>query len=80
LIFPARRRLSGEVFYRLLGLLSNWFANGMSEYEVMTLVGHASFSTTHRFYLPVAEDLVDRASLAIAQSLSQKLLQHQFCL
>jgi len=23
--------------------LSNWFANGMSEYDVMTLAGHASF-------------------------------------
>jgi len=55
--------------------LSNWFANGMSEYDVMTLAGHASFSTTHRFYLAVADDLVDRARRATAQSLSQKLLQ-----
>lgn len=55
--------------------LSNWFANGMTEYDVMTLAGHASFSTTHQFYLAVANDLVDRARRATAQSLSQKLLQ-----
>jgi len=55
--------------------LSNWFTNGMSEYDVMTLAGHASFSTTHRFYLAVTGDLVDRARRATAQSLSQKVLQ-----
>jgi len=33
--------------------LSNWFANGMSEHDVMTLAGHSSFATTHRFYLAV---------------------------
>jgi len=41
--------------------LSDWFANGMSEYDVIILVVYASFSTTHRFYLVVAEDLVERA-------------------
>lgn len=55
--------------------LSNWFANGMSEHDVMTLAGHSSFSTTHEFYLAVADDLVDRARQATAQSLSQNLLQ-----
>jgi len=37
--------------------LSNWLASGMSEYDVMRLAGHSSFSTTHRFYLAVAEGL-----------------------
>jgi integrase len=55
--------------------LNNWLANGMSEYDVMKLTGHASFSTTHQFYLAVADDLVDQARRATAQSLSQKLLQ-----
>jgi len=50
--------------------LSNWFANGLSEYDVMTLAGHASFSTTHRFYLAVASDLVDRARQATTRSVS----------
>ena len=36
--------------------LSNWLANAMSEHEVMLLAGHASFATTHEFYLAVADD------------------------
>jgi integrase len=49
--------------------LSNWFANGMSEHDVMTLAGHSSFATTHQFYLAVSDDLVDRARLATPQGL-----------
>jgi integrase len=26
--------------------LTNWFANGLSEHEVMAMAGHASFDTT----------------------------------
>jgi integrase len=55
--------------------LTNWLANGMSEHEVMVLAGHASFSTTHRFYLAVADDLVDRARKAVGKVLSQDLLR-----
>jgi len=33
--------------------LTNWLAQGLSEYEVMILAGHASFDTTHKFYLAV---------------------------
>ena len=40
--------------------LSNWFANGMSEHDVMTLAEHSSFATSHQFYLAVADDLVVR--------------------
>jgi len=44
--------------------LSRWFANGLSEYDVMNLAGHADFETTHRFYLAVRTDLIDRARAA----------------
>ena len=56
--------------------ISMWFANGMSEYDVMTLAGHSSFATTHKFYLAVADDLVHRARLATAQGLCQKMVQN----
>jgi len=55
--------------------LTNWLASGMSEHEVMILAGHASFNTTHRFYLAVATDLVDRARVASGQVLCQDLLR-----
>jgi len=55
--------------------ISMWFANGMSEYDVMVLAGHASFATTHEFYLAVADDLISRAKAATAQGLRQKLVR-----
>ena len=55
--------------------ISIWFANGMSEHDVMVLAGHSSFATTHKFYLAVADDLIDRARVATAQGLRQKLVQ-----
>lgn len=54
--------------------ISMWLANGMSEHDVMVLAGHASFSTTHKFYLAVADDLVHRARAATAQGMRQKLV------
>lgn len=33
----------------------------MTAYDVMQLAGHREFSTTHRFYLAVRSDLIDRA-------------------
>jgi integrase len=53
--------------------ISNWFANGMKEFEVMSLAGHSEFRTTHQFYLAVADDLVDRARQATTQAMSQIL-------
>jgi len=44
--------------------LSGWLANGLGEYDVMILAGHASFQTTHEFYLSVKDDLVARARKA----------------
>ena len=55
--------------------ITNWFRQGLSEYDVMTLAGHANFATTHEFYLAVADDLVDRARQATTHRVSQKLLQ-----
>ncbi len=46
--------------------LSRWLANGLTEYDVMQLAGHSEFSTTHRFYLAVRTDLIDRARTATA--------------
>ena len=54
--------------------ITNWFANGLSEYEVMKMAGHASFETTRRFYLAVREDLVDRARAASSQALERILI------
>ncbi len=47
----------------------------MSEHDVMTLTGHAKFETTHKFYLAVADDLVDRARQASAKTAGKNLLQ-----
>jgi len=55
--------------------IRNWFAQGLKEFEVMKLAGHADFRTTHKFYLAVADDLEDRARKATAQGLCQKLVQ-----
>jgi integrase len=55
--------------------ITNWFRKGLSEYDVMTLAGHSNFSTTHSFYLAVADDLVGRARKATTHQVSQKLLQ-----
>jgi len=53
--------------------LTNWFAMGLKEYEVMRLAGHSKFETTHRFYLAVADDLVDRARHASDAAVGQVL-------
>jgi integrase len=44
--------------------ISNWLAKGLSEFEVMKLAGHSNFGTTHRFYLRVRDDMIDRARKA----------------
>jgi len=60
--------------------LSRWFANGLAEYDIMNLAGHADFDTTRRFYLAVREDLLQRARKASAQVMRKdfvaNLLQH----
>ena len=44
--------------------LSNWFTQGLSEYEVMRLAVHSDFSTTHKFYLAIKKDYIDKARQA----------------
>lgn len=44
--------------------ITNWFEEGLREFDVMKLAGHSSFETTHQFYLAIRGDLVDRARAA----------------
>ncbi len=53
--------------------LSNWLANGLSEYEVMSLAGHAVFDTTHKFYLAVQEGLTNRARQVSCEAIGKNL-------
>ena len=55
--------------------ITNWFRRGLSEYDVMTLAGHANFQTTHRFYLAVADNLMERARNATFHEVSSELLE-----
>jgi integrase len=55
--------------------ITNWFRKGLSEYDVMTLAGHSNFETTHKFYLAVADDLMERARRATTHQVSRELLQ-----
>ncbi len=40
----------------------------------MKLAGHSEFSNTHKYYLAVRDDLIDRARFATAGGLCKKLL------
>jgi integrase len=53
--------------------ISNWLAKGLSEFEVMKLAGHSNFSTTHRFYLRVRDDMIDRARKASIRATNSDL-------
>ncbi len=55
--------------------LSNWFHQGCSEYDVMTLAGHSSFQTTHEFYLAIKKDYLDRARQASNIGLGELLVE-----
>ena len=57
-------------------VISMWFANGMSECEVMRLAGHSDFATTHKFYLTVEDGLVDRARVAVSKGMRQIMVQN----
>ena len=56
--------------------ICDWFAQGLSEFEVMKLAGHADFRTTHIFYLCIKDDLVELARQITARGLSQDLVQN----
>jgi len=49
--------------------LTNWFSNGLREYDVMQMAGHASFDTTHKFYMGIRDDLIDRTRQASSQAM-----------
>jgi integrase len=49
--------------------ITNWFANGLKEMEVMKMAGHACFETTRRFYLAIQTDLVDRTREGTVQAM-----------
>jgi integrase len=53
--------------------LSNLIAQGVSEYHVMKIAGHAKFSTTHEFYLEVTGDILDQTRRATENGLVQNL-------
>lgn len=53
--------------------LSNWFAQGLTEFEVMTLAGHSSFQVTHEFYLSIKRDYLDKARVANTEELGKVL-------
>ena len=56
--------------------ITNWFAQGLSEYEVMVMAGHSSFETTRRFYLAVRKDLITRAKEASTKALFEISVAH----
>ena len=62
--------------------ITNWFANGLSEFEVMIMAGHSSFETTRKFYLAVRDDIIGRARMASSKAMQEisvaKLLQVPF--
>jgi integrase len=61
----------GQFHYLRRTCLTNWFAHGLSEFDIMTMAGHSSFETTRRFYLAIRSDLLDRARSASARAMSR---------
>lgn len=54
--------------------ICNWFRQGMSEFDVMKAAGHADFKTTHKFYLKIADDIVDKTRKATPLGLGKLLV------
>jgi integrase len=44
--------------------ITNWFAQGLSEFEVMKMAGHSTFETTRKYYLAVQQDLLEKSRKA----------------
>ena len=75
-LIKKRARIDEGVFHDFRKTaICHWFYNGISEFDVSKLAGHADFSTTHSYYLAVKNDLVDRARIATAKGLCQKLVE-----
>jgi len=56
--------------------ITNWFAHGLSEFEVMIMAGHASFETTRKFYMAVRKDIIERARRASAEAMKGLSVAH----
>ena len=56
--------------------LTMWFANSLSEYDVMNLAGHAEFETTRQLYLAVREDLLQCVRAASTEAMNSNLVAH----
>ena len=56
--------------------LTRWLSNGLSEYDVMNLAGHAKFETTRQFYLAVREDLLKHARAVSAEAMNGDFVAH----
>ena len=55
--------------------LSRWFQKAnLTEFEVMNLAGHSSFTTTHSFYLALQKDHIDKARKANNEGLGKVLV------
>ena len=57
-------------------VLTRWLSNGLSEYDVINLAGHAEFETTRRFYLAVREDLLKDARAVSAEVMNDDFVAH----
>ena len=56
--------------------ITNWFANGLNELEVMKMAGHSSFETTRKFYLAIQTDLLDKAKAATEKAMKNISVTH----
>jgi integrase len=74
-IIMARARVKKGTFHDFRRTaICNWFRQGMSEFDVMKAAGHTNFSTTHKFYLKVADNIVDKTRKATPRGLGQMLV------
>lgn len=46
----------------------------ITECDVTKLACHSNFSTTHKYYLAVRDDLIEKAKLATTRGLCKKLM------
>lgn len=56
--------------------LTNWSVDGLREFDLTQMAGHASFETTRRFYLAVKEDLVNKARQASSKAMDRIFVAH----
>lgn len=56
--------------------ISRWFENGLCEFDIMKLAGHSDFATTHRFYLAVRHDLIEKARAASSSAMAHDFVTH----